>query len=77
MGYPFSADSTEMFRRALKGPVAAPLHDKTSILKCPSCGALLVVSADVEGLACTRCAAEHMVVRQGETAELRRVVEAT
>jgi predicted RNA-binding Zn-ribbon protein involved in translation (DUF1610 family) len=50
-----------------------PLQRKTSILKCPSCGALLAVSPDMERFACKHCAAEQIAVRQGGTTVLKRV----
>ncbi len=52
-----------------------PLQHKTSILKCPNCGALLAVLPDVERFGCKYCAAELVVVRQNETTGLKRVTE--
>ena len=51
------------------------LQCKTSILRCPSCGALLFVLPDMERFACKHCAAEQAVVRQGETTALKCVAE--
>jgi len=50
-----------------------PLKRKSSILKCPSCGALLAISPDMERFACKHCTAEQIVVRQGGTTVLKRV----
>ena len=55
--------------------INASLRRKTSILMCPSCGALLSVSPDIERFACKHCAAEQAVVRQGETTALKCVAE--
>ena len=46
---------------------------KTSILRCPSCGALLSVLPDMERFACKHCAAEQIVVRHDGTTVLKRV----
>ena len=51
------------------------LQGKTSILRCPNCGALLAVSRDMERFACKHCAAEQIVVREGGTTALKRVAE--
>jgi len=51
------------------------LKHKTSILRCPSCGALLCVSPDMERFACKYCAAEQVVVRQGGTTALKYLPE--
>ena len=51
------------------------LQGKTSILKCPSCDALLAVSQDIERFVCKHCAAEQIVVREGGTTALKRVAE--
>jgi hypothetical protein len=53
------------------------LQHKTSILKCPNCGALLAVLPDVERFGCKYCADELVVVRQDETTALKRVAETT
>jgi predicted RNA-binding Zn-ribbon protein involved in translation (DUF1610 family) len=52
------------------------LQRKASILKCPSCGALLAISPDMERFACKHCRAEQIVVRQGGTTALKRLAEA-
>jgi len=52
------------------------LQHKTSILKCPNCGALLAVLPDVERFGCKYCA-ELVVVRQDETTALKRIAETT
>jgi len=51
------------------------LERKTSILRCPSCGALLCVAPDMERFACKHCAAEQVVVRQDGTIALKCVPE--
>ena|GEM_PF-3226017 len=45
-------------------------------LTCPSCGAKLDLTKDVERFACSHCGNEHIVVRRGGIVSLKPVVEA-
>ena len=56
-------------------PMNTPLPRKTSIRRCPSCGALVAVLPDMERFACKHCAAEQVVIRQDGTTSLKCVAE--
>jgi DNA-directed RNA polymerase subunit RPC12/RpoP len=45
-------------------------------LACPSCGAKLELTEDVERFACSHCGNEHIVVRRGGIVSLKPVLEA-
>lgn len=44
-------------------------------LTCPSCGAKLQITEDIERFACAHCGNEHIVQRSGGTIALKKVVE--
>lgn len=49
---------------------------RTIMLKCPSCGAALEVTPDLERFACGYCGIEQIVQRKGGTVALRLITEA-